>query len=48
MPYRIRKRGNKYEIVRLTDNKVVGRSDTRAKARASIGYRMRAHKKKKK
>jgi len=42
MPYHIRKAGSKYLIVRNEDKKVVGRSDSRAKAERSIGYRMDA------
>ena len=40
MPYTIKKQGNKYKIIRKMDNKVVGTSTSRAKAGASIGYRM--------
>lgn len=47
MPYTIRKprkKGGKYKIIRKDDGKVVGTSTSLAKARASIGYRMRGEK----
>lgn len=40
MPYSVVKRGDKYAIVRKTDNKTVGVSDTKAKAQASVRARM--------
>lgn len=42
MPYHIRKKGKKYLIIRDEDNVVVGKSDSKAKAMRSIGYRMQA------
>ncbi len=41
MPYIIRKDSNsgKYKIVRKTDNKVVGTSDSKEKAEASVRAR---------
>lgn len=39
MPYSIRKRGTKFEIVRKDTGKVVGTSTSRAKAQASIRAR---------
>ena len=47
MPYDIRKSKNGYDIIRKADGKVVGTSDSLAKARASIGFRMSGEKKKK-
>ncbi len=46
MPYNIREKGKKFEIVRKEDGKVVGISDTREKAERSIGYRMQGEAKK--
>lgn len=43
MPYHIKKSGGKFQIVRNEDNKVVGTSDTKAKAAASIRARMAGH-----
>lgn len=40
MPYTIRKAGNKFEIIRKADNKVVGVSDTLKNAQGSIAHRM--------
>lgn len=40
MPYSIRKRGNKYEIIKKDTGEVVGRSTSRAKAEASVRARM--------
>lgn len=48
MPYHIKKKGKKYQIVRDEDNVVVGTSDSKAKAQRSIGYRMEAIMKKEK
>lgn len=48
MPYHIKKKGKKYQIVRDEDNVVVGTSDSKAKAQRSIGYRMEAIKEKEK
>ena len=39
MPYIIRKNGDKYEIVKEDTGKVVGHSDTKEKAQASIRAR---------
>lgn len=41
MPYTLRKSKGKVLIIRKRDRKVVGRSTSMAKARASIGHRMR-------
>lgn len=47
MPYIIKKQSNgKYAIIRKIDGKKVGESDTRAKAGASIGFRMNGENKK--
>ena len=40
MPYTIAKRGNKYAIINKQTGKVVGKSDTRAKAEASVRARL--------
>lgn len=40
MPYHIKKKRKKYLIIRDEDNVVVGKSDSKAKAKRSIGYRM--------
>ena len=40
MPYTIRKAGVKFQIVRKTDGKVVGTSDTKAKAESSVRARL--------
>jgi len=40
MPYDIQRRGNKFVIIRETDGKVVGTSDSRAKAESSARARM--------
>lgn len=40
MPYRIEKRGKKYAIINKDRNEVVGYSDTREKAEASIRARL--------
>jgi len=45
MPYHLKKKGKKYQIIRDEDNVVVGTSDTKEKAQRSIGYRMEAIKK---
>lgn len=42
MPYSVRKAGDRWAIVRKTDGKVVGRSDTKAQAQASVRARMAA------
>lgn len=39
MPYSIRRSGSKYQIVKKDTGKVVGTSDSRAKAQASIRAR---------
>ncbi len=39
MPYTVRKKGNKWEIIRKTDGKVVGRSDSKDMAEASVRAR---------
>jgi len=36
MQYLIKKRGYKWVIIRKIDNKVVGHSDSKAKAKASV------------
>lgn len=46
MPYIIKKKGKKYQIVNKETGKVVGTSDSKAKAGRSIGYRMEAEMKK--
>lgn len=48
MPYHLKKKGKKYLIIRNEDNVVVGKSDSKAKAMRSIGYRMQAVEKKEK
>lgn len=40
MPYSVKKSGPKWQIVRKDDGKVVGTSDSRAKAMASVRARM--------
>lgn len=40
MPYTIKKSGNKYQIVRKDTGKVIGSSDSRAKAQSSINARL--------
>jgi len=45
MPYHLKKKGKKFQIIRDEDNIVVGTSDTKEKAQRSIGYRMEAIKK---
>ena len=45
MPYKIKKVNGKYKIIRKTDNKVVGTSDTLANAQGSIAHRMDTEKK---
>ena len=47
MPYTIRKSGKKVSIINKATGKVVGHSDSMAKARRSIGYRENAEKAKK-
>lgn len=39
MPYNIRKKGTKYQIVKKTTGEVVGTSTTKAKAEASVRAR---------
>lgn len=39
MPYTVRKKGTKWEIIRKTDGKVVGTSDSKKKAEASVRAR---------
>ncbi len=39
MPYLIRRQGGKWVIIRKTDNKVVGHSDSKEKAQASVRAR---------
>lgn len=39
MPWKIVKKKNKYQIIRKTDNKVVGTSSSKADAEASIRAR---------
>lgn len=46
MPYSIRPKGDRFEIVRREDGKVVGTSDTQEKAERSIGYRVKAEREK--
>jgi hypothetical protein len=49
MPWTVRKVGNKFKIIKKTTGEVVGTSDTREKAQASVraryaaeaGYKMR-------
>lgn len=45
MPYKLRYRQGKVEIVRKADGKVVGRSDNYVKAKASVAHRMSGEKK---
>lgn len=40
MPYTVRRDGDRWAIVRKTDGKVVGRSDSKAAAEASVRARM--------
>lgn len=40
MPYSVRKAKTGYDIVRKTDGKTVGHSDTKAKADASVRARL--------
>lgn len=40
MPYTIKKQDRKWAIVRKTDGKVVGTSDSKAKAEASVRARL--------
>lgn len=42
MPYVIRKQGQKYLIIRKSDNQIVGHSDSEDKAKASVRARMSA------
>lgn len=45
MPYKIKKaKGNGWDIVRLSDGKVVGHSDNIQNAKGSIAHRMDAEK----
>ncbi len=46
MPYTVKKVGNKWVIIRKTDNKVVGHSDSKAKAEASVRARYAGENKK--
>jgi hypothetical protein len=46
VPYSIRKSGSKYQIVKKDTGKVVGTSDTREKAQASIRARYAGENKK--
>ena len=46
MPYLIKRVGNKYKIIRKTDGKVVGTSDTMKNAQGSIAHRMDSETKK--
>lgn len=39
MPYAVRKSGDKYQIIKKDTGKVVGTSDSKAKAQASIRAR---------
>lgn len=45
MPYLIEKRGQKWVIIRKLDNKIVGHSDSKAKAEASVRARYAGEKK---
>ena len=45
MPYQIRKKAGRYQIIRRRDGKVVGTSDSLEKARASIAFRMQGERK---
>lgn len=47
MPYDIAKHGNQWYIIRRADGKVVGKSDSKVKAEASIRARMSGESKKK-
>jgi hypothetical protein len=40
MPYEVKKQGGQWAIIRKTDGKVVGHSDSKAKAEASVRARM--------
>lgn len=40
MPYKITKSGAKFQIIRKTDGKVVGTSDSKAKAESSVRARL--------
>ena len=42
MPYAVKRQGKKWAIVRKTDGKVVGTSDSKKMAEASVRARMRA------
>lgn len=42
MPYTIRKKGTKFQIIRKDDGAVVGTSDTLKDAQGSIAHRMDA------
>jgi len=44
MPWTLRKKGSKWEIIKKTTGKVVGKSDSEAMARKSIGARYVAEK----
>jgi hypothetical protein len=46
MPYTIKVSKGKYKIIRKSDGKVVGTSDTMKKAQGSIAHRMDSEKKK--
>lgn len=46
MPYTIRKQSGKWVIIRKTDNKVVGHSDSKEKAEASVRARYAGESKK--
>ncbi len=46
MPYTIKKVNGKYKIIRKSDMKVVGTSDTLKNAQGSIAHRMDAEPKK--
>lgn len=47
MAYKVKKQGKKWLIIKVDGNIIVGRSDTKAKALRSIGYREEAEAKKK-
>jgi len=47
MPYTIKKVNGKYKIIRKTDGKVVGTSDSLKNAQGSIAHRMDSEHKKK-
>ena len=40
MPYQVKKQGDKYVIINKETGKVVGHSDTKAKAEASVRARL--------